>query len=335
MATGLIQDAFTIPTPGPITLKPYPRPAGRMDRPSFAGAPEAPIPLHVKVAAERYDELEVELDPSTRTYWCHFKPQGRPSFTPGLLHDLKRMQASLRQLGADQQARHAIEYFVVASRLRKTFNLGGDLTLFADCIRRGDRERLRSYAVACIDVLHENAVSYGLPLVTIGLVQGDALGGGFEAALSCDVIIAERSAKFGLPEVLFNLFPGMGAYSFLSRRLDAARAEKIILSGKVFDAAELQAMGLVDVLAEDGEGETAVRDYTARHGRRHNAQRSLYEVKRRVQPLPYQELEDVIDIWVAAALALKESDLRRMERLTQAQNRRQGSAAAVSAPLAG
>src|SRR3712207_4090014 len=100
-----------------------------------------------------------------------------------------------------------------------------------------------------------------LPVITVALVQGDALGGGFECALAHDLIVAERSAKFGLPEVLFNLFPGMGAYSFLSRRIGRQAAERMILSGRVHTAEELHEMGLVDVLAPDGEGEEAVLDF--------------------------------------------------------------------------
>ncbi len=86
------------------------------------------------------------------------------------------------------------------------------------------------------------------------MVHGDALGGGFETVLSCDVVIAERGAKFGLPEVLFNLFPGMGAYSLLCRRLDGARAQKLMLSGRIYTAEELEEMGLVDLVVEPGEG---------------------------------------------------------------------------------
>lgn len=63
-------------------------------------------------------------------------------------------------------------------------------------------------------------------LTTVSLIQGDALGGGFEASLSSNLIIAERGVKMGLPEVIFNLFPGMGAYSILSRKVGAATAEK-------------------------------------------------------------------------------------------------------------
>jgi DSF synthase len=212
-------------------------------------------------------------------------------------------------------------YFVLASRVPGVFNLGGDLTLFADLIRKGDRPGLQSYARACIDVLHTNSVALDLPLVTIALVQGHAQGGGFEAALACDVIVAEKNSKFGLPEILFGLFPGMGAYSMLSRRLDAARAEKIILSGRIFTAEELHEMGIVTVLAEPGSGEGVVREYVQRRGRRQMAEHSVYKTRRRIMPITYEELRDVTEIWVDTALGLDESDLRKMQRLISAQNR--------------
>jgi DSF synthase len=145
--------------------------------------------------------------------------------------------------------------------------------------------------------------------------------------LSCHYIVAERSATFGLPEVLFNLFPGMGAYSFLSRRLDAVRAEKIILSGKIFTATELHEMGLVDVLAEDGEGETALRSFLASIDRRYNSHQAVLQARHRVHPLTREELIDVVDVWVDAAMKLEESDLRRMGRLVRAQTRRHGAGA--------
>ena len=62
-----------------------------------------------------------------------------------------------------------------------------------------------------MEAIPRNYPALNLPMVTIALVQGDALGGGFECALAHDLIIAERSAKLGLPEVLVNLFPGIGA----------------------------------------------------------------------------------------------------------------------------
>lgn len=308
--------------------------AARFDHRQFIGRaqpatlpiePPAPVPAHVQVASERYAELEVSLDPQTRTYWCSMAPQGPPSFTPGLLRDLAAMQRSIRQLCARAGSEEIIRYFVVESRLKGIFNLGGDLELFANCIRRRDREGLLRYALACVGVVHENAVGYDQRIVTISLVQGDALGGGFEAALSCDVIIAERSAKFGFPEILFNLFPGMGAYSLLSRRLDGARAEKMILSGRIYTADELHAMGLVEQVVEDGKGQQAVREYVGRATRRHNGQSALSAARRMVQPLRLEELRAVTELWVDAALRVSDSDLRKMSRLKAAQGRRSPS----------
>jgi DSF synthase len=204
------------------------------------------------------------------------------------------------------------------------FNLGGCLPLFAEAIRRQDRATLQRYARACIDVLHTNAVSFDLPIITVALVQGEALGGGFEAALSCDVIVAEQGARFGLPEVLFNLFPGMGAYSFLARRIGAARAEELILSGEIYTAEQLHALGLVHVVAERGRGEHAVRDYIARTARRRKAFNGIYAAGRCVNPVSMTELMRVAEIWVDTALQLDEPDLRKMERLAAAQDRRYG-----------
>jgi DSF synthase len=269
---------------------------------------------------EKFENLTVRLDGRSGTYWCYMQPQKRPSFTPELLADLAEMQRSLKQLFSRDE--RPVRYYVLASELPGIFNLGGDLSVLAERIRNRDRIGLVRYARACIDVLYANAVSFDLPVVTVALVQGDALGGGFEAALSCDVIIAEKASRFGLPEVLFNLFPGMGAYSFLARRLGAARAEKMILSGQIFTAEELHEMDVVQILAEPGEGEQATHDFIERSSRRHNAQSAVFRAGRRVSPLSYEELREVADIWVDAALNLRETDLRKMERLTAAQNRR-------------
>ena len=136
------------------------------------------------------------------------------------------------------------------------------------------------------------------------------------------MIVAERNAKFGLPEILFNMFPGMGAYSLLSRRLGAARAEQIILSGRLYGAEELHEMGLVQVLAESGDGVAAVRSFIARGSRRHGGSCAVYQAGRQVNPLTLDELQRVTNLWVDAALQVSETDLRKMERLAAAQRRR-------------
>jgi DSF synthase len=285
------------------------------------------LPADAEVASLRYENLEVELDPEARTFWGFMRSQGRGSFTPALLRDILDMQGAIRRMFAERahETKTPFDYYVLGSRIPGTYNLGGDLGLFAEKIRTGNRAALSHYAHTCVEAVHNNHIAFDVPVITIALVQGDALGGGFECALAFDLIVAERSAKMGLPEILFNLFPGMGAYSFLSRRLDPVRAEKMILSGRIYTAEELHEMGVVDVLAEDGEGENAVREYIDRHAYRQNAYRAVFKTRRRVNPVTIEELRDVTDIWVEAALNLGESDLRRMGRLVAAQDRRRAS----------
>jgi DSF synthase len=158
--------------------------------------------------------------------------------------------------------------------------------------------------------------------VTISLVQGDALGGGMECALSSDVVFAEESAQLGLPEALFNLFPGMGGYSLVSRRIGMRQAEELILSGQVLPAAKLHEMGLVDVLVPDGQGETAVQNWIAKNSKRRNATQAVFRTRQIVHPITREELDAVTEIWVDAALRLEDRDLKMMGRIVRSQMRR-------------
>jgi len=290
-------------------------------------------PAHVEVAACRYENLDVTLETDTRTFWCRMRPVGRPSFTHELMRDISEMQFAIKRLfdARRHEAERPFQYFVMASAIPGIFNLGGDLGHFGELIRAGDLDALKHYGHVAVEAIHRNYHAFDVPVVTMALVQGDALGGGFECALSYDMIVAERGAKLGLPEILFNMFPGMGAYSFLSRRMDRVRAEKLILSGRVYTAEELHEMGVVDILADDGEGEEAVRDYIERHARKHNAHYFTYQARRRVNPVTLDELRDVVDLWAEAAVNLTEPDLRKMARLTAAQDRRRAAATATCA----
>ena len=94
---------------------------------------------------------------------------------------------------------------------------------------------------------------------TTVLVQGDTLGGGLESVMPFHKVIFERSAQAGFPEVLFNLFPGMGAWNFTIRKAGFAVANEMILSGALYHRrATAIAAGLVDIVVDDGEGEAAI-----------------------------------------------------------------------------
>lgn len=270
------------------------------------------------------EQLEGQLDRATGALWLFMKPRARPSFTPELLRDLNAVGDSVESAFNNPAAKDnpPLRFIVLGSRVPGIYNLGGDLSLFQRLIEAQDREGLRRYAHACVRSQYRVYCGLNAPICMVALVQGDALGGGFEAALANDVIIAERKARFGLPEVLFNLFPGMGAYSFLSRRIGAVQAERMILSGKVYTAEELYELGVVDMVVDDGCGEAGVADFITTFERTRIARRAVLETRKIVNPVSYQELIDVTDVWVDAALQLSAADLRRMSHLAKAQERR-------------
>ena len=265
-----------------------------------------------------YPQLDVEYTASQEALWCYMNPQPRPSFNPILLKSIRLLQDSIKE-SVHLRNNRSISYLVLASSVAGVFNLGGDLNLFQTLIKQKDRAGLHSYARACIDVLY-NTLSMPSSITSIALVQGKALGGGFEAALSCSVLIAERSAELGLPEILFNLFPGMGAYSLLARRIGPRLAERLITSGKLYRAEELHEMGVVDVLAEDGDGRAAVNKYIRQHQRNRNGLQAIARVRQFYDPVSYEELAGIADIWVDAACRLSNRDLRMMNKLVNAQN---------------
>jgi len=285
----------------------------------------APLPIERALAAARLKELEASFDPLAGLMLCNFKFAARPSFTRQLLEDISAVQEIVQAQHADEDAPGGVRYLAWASKTPGIWNLGGDLELFANLIRAQDRTALMRYAFTVVGEGYRNHMALDLPMVTVSLVQGDALGGGFEAALSSNVIIAERRARFGLPEILFNLFPGMGAYTYLARRTSPGIAERMILSGRIYSAAELYEMGVVDVICEDGGGKEALYAFMSRNAQRHRVQRAVYAARRRINPITRRELEDIATSWVETALGLSERDLRVMARLAAAQDRRRQS----------
>ena len=265
------------------------------------------------------NELDVLYDENLAALWSYMRPQGRPSFTSTMLRDFVEWQHLIvNNFGPNLVP---LKFLVLGSRSPGVFCFGGDLSLFQSLIRDGDRRGLVEYGYRCVEILERNFRALDLPMLTIGLVEGSALGGGFEALLSFDVLIAERGVTFGLPEVMFGLFPGMGAHAFLSRKLGTAMAERMILSNQSYSAEQLYDMGLVHVLAEPGEAQAACQDYMQKNLRRHTGLVKARQAMREVSSVPLDELRRVVDHWADAALGLTEQDLKTMNRLTKAQSR--------------
>lgn len=271
-------------------------------------------------APESYRELDIRYNPEQQALWCYLLPTSRPCCTSELLAEVQRLLQAIQRY-ANQQTENDkqknLRYLIIASHTPGVFNLGGDLNLFLNHIRAENREALYRYAKASIDIAY---ATYHLPITTITLVQGDAYGGGFEGALISRVLIAERRARMGLPDVLFNLLP-LCAYNLLARRLNPVRAERLVLSGRTYSAEELHEIGVVDVLAENDEGEKAVSAYIKRQNRANNSYQAIHKVRQIIHPLNYDELLKVAKIWLDAAMRLGERDLRVMERIAQSQEK--------------
>lgn len=271
-----------------------------------------------------YSIFRTRFDAEHGVLWTIAKQDAVPCVTPQFLKELAEHWREI----ANSQGRvlvgeefHDIRFSVLASITPGVFSLGGQLSLFRELIRKQDRDALLRYAAACIDVIYPRARHYDLPLVTISLLQGDALGGGLEGALASDVIIAERNCQLGFPEILFNLFPGMGAYSLIARKVSPKFAEKMILGGKMYRAEELYEAGLIDVLADDGKGVEAVNDYIKKQERRSNGFLAVQKARHRFNPVTHQELMDITTVWVDAALKLNEKDLKVMDRFVRSQEK--------------
>ena len=282
------------------------------------------------VREREYHELRLEVDPDRSVHWCFMHRRRavqaaahRPCFHLLLVKEILEYQMRLgNALRAAPPAPGDVVPHVVLASDADVFNLGGDLDLFSRLIKAQDRDGLLAYARSCVRGVHAFHTGLGAHAHSIALVQGDALGGGFEAALSCHTIVAEQGVGMGLPEVLFDLFPGMGAYSFLKQRVSAKQAEHMMLSGVVYTSDELHRMGIVDVLVPRGEGLAAVDDVIRRNARIPNARRAMHAVANECGAVPVEELMRITEIWVDTALKLQDKSLRTMERLVRAQSKR-------------
>jgi DSF synthase len=271
----------------------------------------------------RFQTLDFEYHHPSHSAWMYYKAEGDPFYSYQTLID---MGSALESVGcllkSSYSERYPIKYFVMASRKPDIFNLGGDLAMFAKSIKAGERETLKRYAHACIDVIHRLMNSIGLPIVTLSVITGRALGGGLEAALAEDFVLADEAARIGVPEVAFNTFPGMGAVTMLSRRLGTAKAEEIIASGRIYSGREMYDVGVVDILAPAGQARASALEWLAQGDpERFNRRLTLASARRRFFPVSYNDLIRITDLWVDCSFSVTPHDVRHMERLASAQKR--------------
>jgi DSF synthase len=247
--------------------------------------------------------------------WMMLRAGERPCFTSQLLEDISKLGQYARQSDLP------IDFWVTGSAVRGIFNVGGDLDFFVRCIKEEARARLLAYARACTDAVYEAMTGFGTGAVTIALVEGTALGGGFEAALAHHYVLAQQNAKLGFPEIAFNLFPGMGAYSLVARRASRRLAEALISSGEPHTGEWHAQQGLVDEVFDEGGGVLAVRTLVDVLRPKLNGIRGMLRARASVMPLSRTELMAITEDWVQSVFSLRAEDVCHMERLVALQSR--------------
>jgi len=266
-----------------------------------------------------YQQLDVSWEPELQTLWALNAFPDKPNCNEVYLREFDHLLHFIKQ--QFDVPGSPLKYKVQGSHFPGIYNLGGDLALFADCVERRDYDTLLQYGYLCVDIIQRMWNCCNMDYINIAMVQGDAMGGGFEGLLCYDVVIAERQAKFALPEIKFGLFPGMGAMSLLSRKLGPVAAQKMLMEGKIYTADELYSLGIVTQVCEPGEGEKAVRTYIAHNRHLHTCHTAIYKAGRRAGPLPIDELRDIVASWAATAMTVSAANIRMMRRLAAAQLR--------------
>lgn len=264
---------------------------------------------------ERFTQLSGYYEAERRTVWMMLRAQPRPCFNHALIEEIMNLSWLVRQSG------FAVDFWVTGSLVPEMYNVGGDLQFFVECIQNGRREALRAYARACVDCVHAASRGFDTGAITLAMVEGSALGGGFEAALAHHFVLAQRDARLGFPEIAFNLFPGMGGYSLVARRSGMKLAEELIYKGESHTAEWYEQHGLVDVLYEPGQSYVSVRTFIDTLRPKLNGVRAMLRARTRVLQLPRSELMDITEDWVDAAFCLEPKDIAYMERLVMLQNR--------------
>jgi DSF synthase len=260
------------------------------------------------------------------TFWVEISQDqdtGLNNMTPALLQEFQSVFDALHSECATTTHHHdedsSIHYAVLKSTDEEYFSLGGDLSYFRNCIQRGDASSLHAYSKHCLDLMYSFHSFLNEQIKTIALIQGRALGGGFELALSADCIIAEEHSTFAFPEIMFGLFPCTGAMGLLSNYVSPKLAERFMTDSKIYTAQELYSMGIVDVVCKKGEGQRAVEDYIASNSKRLNARLKIQASRHRVSPLDYNEGMRIVNDWVDLAMHLSPDELRTLDMLIMMQ----------------
>jgi enoyl-CoA hydratase/carnithine racemase len=207
-----------------------------------------------------------------------------------ILEELEKFVAAFAALAPETSA------CIIYSERKHGFSAGADLReLYHSAVQISEKDRL-SGVRAFLERIHAvfNAID-SAPFATIAAVHGVCFGGGFELALTCDIIVADKMARFAFPELRLGLIPGFGGIPRLKRDLGNAFIRDLLLTGRSVNAARAQSVGLVAQLAAEGESLRIARATAAQIVKFDAATRAA--AKKFIKPIPHDELRREIDLF--------------------------------------
>ncbi len=206
------------------------------------------------------------------------------------LGELEKFTAALESLQGDVHA------LIISSARAEGFCAGADLR---ELYERSQELRASERVSAVRDFLERihrvmNAID-AAPLTTIAAVHSVTFGGGFELALTCDLIIADKMARFCFPELRLGLIPGFGGIPRLKRDIGNAMVRDLLLTGRSINATKAQSVGLVSQVTAEGDALRVARA-TARQIGKFDRETAI-AAKRFIKPIPREELRREIDVF--------------------------------------
>jgi enoyl-CoA hydratase/carnithine racemase len=206
------------------------------------------------------------------------------------LADLAKFAAAIPALARETAA------CIILSARKQGFSAGADLRELYHAAEPLSQEERLAAVREFLERIHAvlNAID-AAPFVTIAAVHGVCFGGGFELALACDIIIADKMARFAFPELRLGLIPGFGGIPRLKRDLGNAFVRDLLLTGRSVSATRAHAVGLVAQLAAEGEALKIARSTAAQITKFDSVTRAA--AKKFIKPIPQDELRREIDLF--------------------------------------
>src|SRR6202162_4810568 len=229
------------------------------------------------------------------------------------LEELEKFATALQRMQSDAHA------LIIYSELKPGFCAGADLRELYQRSQAMEKAEALSGVRDFLERIHRvlNLID-AAPLTTIAAVHGVTFGGGFELALACDLIIADKMARFCFPELRLGLIPGFGGIPRLKRDLGNGVVRDLLLTGRSFNATKAQQVGLVSQMVAEGESLRVARA-TADQLKKFD-RRTAIAAKEFIKPIPYEELRREIEIFCELFVQpTVEAGLRKFAESTEAQ----------------